>query len=274
MRIIADNAADRAVITASPADNIVSPAQYLQTQYREEMARGFVGAPTVLTLAWSRPTPLSACVLYRSNLSNAATWRVQVFSDSAATAQIYDSGTVNASMLKALDQLEWGVDALGASFYDDWGYTIGVLWFTPVTGLSAKVTIDDPNNPLGLWQASRLFMGLYLETSRAPNEGAQMAWQETTTVARTEGGTLRSEAGESYRTLNLLLSLLQESDRRRLSEAFRSVGMRGDLFVSVFPTALDALTRDHHMQAKLVKLDPTVIAHYGLFNQTLTLEEV
>lgn len=274
MRIIADNAADRAVLSASPADNIMSPVQYLQTQYREEMARALVGAPTVLTLTWSRPTPLSACVLYRSNLSNAATWRVQVFSDAGATVQIYDSGTQNASMLKTLGQLDWGVDPLGASFYDNWGYTVSVLWFAAVTGLSAKVTIDDPNNPLGLWQASRLFMGLYHETTYAPSEGAQMSWQETTTVERTEGGTLRSEAGESFRTLSLTLAMLPESDRRRLSDAFRSVGMRGDEFVSVFPDALDASTRDHQMQAKLVRLDPTTIVHYGRFTQNLSLEEV
>lgn len=274
MRLITVNAADSATLNATPAMVSTLPVANLQTQYREQLARTVGTSTQLIEMAWATPVPLSAFVLYRGNFSGSARWQVQVYADATMADLLYDSGAAYASAPKTLGDLIWGVDALGATFYDDWGYTISALWFAPVIGKYARITLSDPANPDSYMQASRLFAGAYVETAHAPELGAAMGWQETSVQTRTEGGTLRTEPGSHFRTLEITTRLLPENDRVRLSDLFRQTGLRGDLYVSIFPELGGAVERDHQMQGKLVKLAPTAIPVYARYDQPFSIEEI
>jgi hypothetical protein len=273
MRIICTNAADSATLTATPAMVTTLPATNLQTQYREQLARTTSLAAQEIALEWASAQVFSGAVLYRSNLSSTATWRVRIWDTSAMGTLLYDSTATTANLPKTLGELIFGVDPLGATYYDAWGYVVSVLWFTPVIGAYAKIDLADSGNADGYMQASRLFLGRYFQTTYSPTT-ASLKWAETSTQTRTDGGTLRTEPGVSYRSLMLSLKYLPEADRGELNILLRDSGLRGDVFVSLLPESGTMLEVDHHMQAKLTQLDPTVHTPAVAYDQNLTFEEI
>lgn len=272
MRIIANNLTDIATLSASPG--LATQVSNLQLEAREKVARTVGLATQTIDVMLPSADAISACVIYRGNFTSTATWRVRVYDTAAMATLLYDSGTVDLAAPKTLGDLDWGVDPLGASLFDGWGYTFAALWFEQVIGAFVRITLDDASNPDGYMEASRLFIGTYFETIYAPRNGMWMGWRDTSTQQRTEGGTLRTEPGATYRAMALNGDQMPESDRVALSELLRTAGLREDLYVSVFPELGNALERDHQMQAKFVSLDPTVIARWGYVNQTFQFEEL
>jgi hypothetical protein len=252
MRLLATNLADTGTLTASPACVATLPETNLQNSHREQVARWTAVDGQQFLLQWPSSHYVSCVCLYRNNFTSAATWRVRVWEDTTLTTALYDSGTVYCNPPVPLGSLEWGVDELGDSLYSDWDYAIAVAWFAPT--LTPVITIDvaDPAAPSGYLQASRLFVGQYFEPSIGPSDGLSLSWVENTQQARTEGGSLRVEAGASWRKLNVDLGDMTDADRMRLSNMARGRGMRDDVFVSVFPGQADEMERDYQMQARIV----------------------
>lgn len=191
------------------------------------------------------------------------------------TSLRYDSGFVSAAFPKPLGDLVMGVDALGATYFDGWGYSVARLFLSsPVIGRYAVITIVDPYNVNGYVQASRLFVGPVWTPTYGPAPGGGVQWNETTVQTRTEGGSIRSEPGASYRTIRANLMYLPESDRQRLSGMLGQTGMRGDVYVSLFPGLSNALERDTQMQGKLANLSATPFNITALVDQQLQFDEV
>lgn len=251
-RWIIVNAADEATLTASPAVAATLPVTNLQLQSRAKAMRTTSTADQQILGTWTSAQVLSAVVLWRHNLTSAATWRLELF-DAASQAgnTVYDSGAVVAAPPKALGDLEWGVDPLGASVFTGWELAYSDLWFTPVVALSFRLTISDATNPAGYFQASRLLLGRYLETETGQSFGYRLTWEEATTLERTDGGTLRSDGADPYRVLELSLEWLTEGERAKFAEMFRRVGRRRDFFVSLFPGSDGARERDYALVGKL-----------------------
>lgn len=274
MRIIFRNLLDDAALNASPAMHYNTPVTNLQDPAREKVVRTTGLSTQTIDVTLSKAAAISACVIYRGNFTADATWRVKVYDTPAMGTLLYDSGDSDLAASKTLDDLDWGVDPLGASLFDGWGYMFAALWFEQVIGSFVRVTLSDSSNTDGYMEASRLFVGTYFETIYAPRNGMWMGWRDTSTQQRTEGGTLRTEAGAMFRAMALNGDQMPEADRVALSEMLRQAGLRDDLYVSAFPELGNALERDHQMQAKFVSLDPTVIARWGYVNQTFQFEEL
>lgn len=274
MRIITSNVGDSGTITASPAAVATLPAINLQNATRAPLWRSTSVADQTLNLTWSSVQLLSAVALLRHNLTSAATWRIQVFSDAAWTTVVYDSGAVAAYTPKSLGEIAWGLDALGASVFTAWSYFFSAMYFTPVAGQSMSITLSDPTNPAGYMQASRLFAGAYFEPTFNADYGLSLTWKEDTVLTRTDGGTLRSDPKEPYRNMKFDLSMLQNGEDRKLVEIIRSSGKRKDIFISIFPGVGGAQERDYTMQAKLVTSPNVVAAAFNLYSgKSIELEE-
>lgn len=274
MRILFGSATDAWTLASS---NMVStlPVTNLQSQYRELVARSTQCDNVLIEGFGPGPTALSMICLYRCNFTSTATWKVDIYADSSMATLLYTSGTLYASRPKALGELDWGVDPLGATLYTGFGSVISTLYFPTVFPQYFRITLQDPANPDGYLQMSRLFAGPYFEpASIGPETGATLTWNETTTNDRTEGGTLRSEPGVSYRSMSLRLGLMEARDRLKVSDGMRKMGMRGDGYISVFPGTNDSLERDHQMQFKLPKINPITIQSYFRYENQLDLEEV
>lgn len=273
MRIIWRNLVDSATLTASPTMVSTLPVANLQTDAREEVARTSSLATQTIDVTLDQDELMQGCVIYRGNFSSGATWRVQIFEDATMAVQRYDSGALLLNPPKPLGDLDWGVERLGVTIYDGWGYTVSELWFAPVVGAFVRITLDDASNPDGFMQASRLFIGPYMELSDMPIPGLTLGPKETTKQERSEAGTLHVEAGSQYRALTAAGRYLPEKARAAIGDMQREVGMRRDVYVSIFADESNARARDHRMQARLVQLDTAAMGAMMLVDQQLRFEE-
>lgn len=271
MRMITVNEADAATITAIPAAVATMPATNLQNPSRIKM-RCTQLTNQAIKLVWPSTRILSGLALLRHNLTSQATWQVQIWSDAAATQLVWDSGVVPTNPAKALGDLQWGIEPLGASVFTGWAYAFSTLWFAPVAGQAATITLTDSGNPDGFLQAARLFVGNYIEPINGASYGLKLKWTESTRQRRTDGGSLRSDAAEPYRTLAINLEWLSDSERSKLLEVGRLVGLRKDIFMSIYPEKGGALERDNTMQCKLTS-DIELTTLVGRYNAPLTLQE-
>lgn len=262
IRIITPNDGDSATLSVSPAVVSTLREQNLQSVERARIMRTTSTAAQTILGTWSGAKVISAVALTRHNLTSSATWRLKLYSDSAWTSLVYDSGEVIAVMPKALGDLEWGVDELGASLFSDWDHAFSVMWIDPVTAGSFRLILTDASNPDGYFQASRLFIGRYLEPSLPFTYGTiECAWVDDSTQERTDGGTLRTDESEPYRRMSWSLDWLSVVDRPRFMEWARRDGKRSDVFVSAYPEQANALERDHSMAAKLIEA-PRISQNY------------
>lgn len=252
LRIITPNDCDIATLTASPSLVTTLPVTNLQSPSRALVARSTSTSAQDIKGTWSASRIISAAALVRHNLTSSATWQLRLYSDAAWTTLIYDSGAVVACKPKALGDLEWGVDPLGASLFTDWDHAFSSMWFAPVAARSFVITLTDTTNADGYVQASRLFIGRYLEPQINFDYGFRLQWLENTRQERTDGGTLRSDAQDPYRRMSFRLAALSTSDRPKFMEWARRDGLRNDVFISAFPENGSALERDHAMAGKLV----------------------
>ncbi len=273
LRIITPNDGDSATLTADPALVATLPVTNLQDASRARVARTTSTASQQIKGVWSAAKIISACALVRHNLTSAATWRLQLYTAADWTGLAYDSGAILACPPKALNDLEWGVEPLGASLFTGWALAFSSMWFTAVNARSFIVTLADAANPAGYMEASRLFIGRYLEPQYNYDWGIKLAWREDTTQERTEGGTLRSDGFDPYRRMSFRVANLSPSDRPKFQEWARRDGLRTDVFVSAYPGDGSALERDHGMAAKLVSSPEIDHRRLSIFASEYIVEE-
>lgn len=254
VRLVSPNEADAATLTASPAMVSTLPVTNLQDQARARVART-VGLPTPQYIYgnWSAVKQISAMALVRHNLTGAATLRLRLYAGNNQTgAVLYDSGAVQLGTTYPWGSFAWGTVPWGASIFREWPVAFYVFWFTAVGALSCELQMTDAANAAGYMEASRLFLGLYFEPAKNMSFGATMSWQEQSEQERSDGGTLRTDAKESYRRWEFDLSLLTQGERATLANIARRAGLRNDLFLSCYPGEGAELERDFAGLAKIV----------------------
>ena len=276
MRILYNNLADTATIARVSGTDAL-PASNLSTKERENVWRtalGTTSATLEVRFADGQKAVNMIC-LYRSNLTQSATWRVQVWTDDTMTTQTYDSGTGSAVAVTALGDLEWGVDPLGKTLYTDWGHVVSTLWLaSTVYGNYMRIDVTDTGSTDSYLQASRLFVGQYWEPTYAPKRGMQTQWVDTSKQQRTDGGTVHVEPGSQYRRMSVAGEWMTEAERIQATNIFRAKGLREDMFVSVFPQTNGAYERDHQMQCVLSSIGPITLPMYQRANIGFIFEEI
>lgn len=272
--MLANNIGDTAALSASPAMVTTLPETNLQSQYRETVARWTTIDGQAIQAVWSSSHPVNMVCLYRTNFSSSATWRVRMFSDPTFTTSVYDSGYVTTNNPVPLGSLEWGVDPLGLSLYSYWDYAVCRVYFTSVLAQSMQIDVIDSANESGYCQASRLFVGQYIEPTAGPTLGMTVGYRENTQQTRTEGGSLRTDPGANWRVMTLSMQQMEADERRQFMEILRRYGMRGDLFVSVHPGTGDELERDHELQAKITNLTDISNPYQIRYDHALQLGEL
>lgn len=255
MRIIADNLVDIATLTANPAVVATLPVTNLQKLAHSKTMRTTSTADQEIKMTFASDKVFTAFAMLRHNLTSSATWRIQIYSDAAWTTQVFDSADTLALPGKALGDLLWGVEPLGVTLFTGWAFAFSTMWLSSaVNGRSVKITIKDSTNPAGYFDVGRLFAGSHIESNINPKQGMDLKWIDPSKQSRTSGATLYSEQiGEPYRELQIDLDALSPESRSKLNEASRQVGMRKDIFISVFPGYGGAIERDYTLQGKFVK---------------------
>lgn len=273
IRIIAVNDADAATLTASPALVATLPASNLQDPTRARVTRTTSTASQQIKGAWSSARIISALALVRHNLSASATWRLQLYSDAAWTTQVYDSGALPVYDAYGWGEFQWGIDAWCGSIFTNWTLAFSTLWLAPIGAQSFTLTLADASNPAGYMEASRLFLGNYFEPLTNMNYGVTLSWKENSQQTRTDGGTLRTDPKEPYRAWKFDLKWLDATERTKLTEMFRRVGLRKDVFISCYPAQGGAKERDYAGVVKLIQMPEVPHDFYNNWSTQLVFEE-
>lgn len=272
LRIVPANAADTALLSASSSASADLGVDNLQVVGRTEIWRAAGTVATLTAELDSAMTPVQCIAVMTSNWSAAATWQVRVFSGTAAT--YFDSGTLLACPPLPLDQFDWGFAPLGVNAFSSGLPVHSVIWLPErVPAASVQIEINDQYNPDGHVEASRLVIGDVWSPETNFSTGSVLTWGNTDKQSRSEDGTLRTEVGIRMRKMSISFQGMPDSDRNRMAEIARQIGMKRDFLISACPQANPLKAADHTMMAKFTRDMASSSVSLGRYQQSLEIEE-
>lgn len=238
IRIIYDNAAERATITASSTASGSLAASTLSTNTKSLAHRS--GATQVTyTLVFTNTEQINGIILPATNLSSNATITVTAAGTtypavSACTSTPLDgySGTKN------VNSFPYGGLSKVAFWFPS---TVSTTSLSITLSDQTKTTIGSPAYPSYI-DCSRIVCGKYWSpTYNVSKNGLELTINDTTQTSRTDAGDLISDRGNIHELLNFNLELLSKADKEQLINIMRYVGTYRNIAVSVVP---DANSRD------------------------------
>jgi hypothetical protein len=270
IRIVADNAIDRATLTASSTAGALIVSNLL-TDKKSEVWRATSTSAT-LTATWTDSESISCVALPFCNLSPTATIRVRGYSDTAGTVQVLDTGTVSACPAPAVVPRGWTA-AQAASAYAYGGGAVARCWFTAVSVKRLVIDIVDTSNLQGYIEAAFLLAGAYWSPEKnASNIG--MTPVDLGQNYRTAADDLRTDAGTSHKTVQLELGRMTPADRAKLVGVLRN-SRAYPILVSGYPGSSDLeLERDYTIYGKR-SADSDVALQYAItYSTQIPIESV
>lgn len=274
LRIVSDNALQRTNALAASSTAGLLVAGSLKTDIKGDIWRSTSTSAT-LTVGWSTGERIGCVALPHTNLSQAATIRVRLYSDAGATL-ISDTGPILACPATPVKIRGWGASAAGVMAYAYGGGSAARVWFEPVSGVKQVVIdISDPGNAAGYVEASQLVVGDYWSPQYTADVGVSLAPRDLSTVDRRDSGDQSSKVGTRHREMSITLSNMHGADRSVLLSILRSNGVTCPIFFSLFPESSDHdLERDYEMYCTLSEISAMTIQFYDNYSAPLTLVEV
>lgn len=258
MRFVFDNLADAATLSSSGGGGLALPVVNLQNGYRSRPARTHDTTDWTVAVEFGAAVAITDIVLWRHNLTGAATWSASLFEGAGLSGTETDLGPFAV-----------GADPTPARAYR-WA---SAILDAPVTARSMALAISDPDNPVGYLEINRLFVGNALVLETPQDWGSNLAPHTDAQIQRTGGNVLLQEVRPGYRELGIGLSFLSDSERAATLEAGRA-NRRADLWVSAHPGAGGAVERDYAMLGRIAQSGGSSGKRYGLWGDSLTVVEI
>jgi hypothetical protein len=273
LRVVYDNAADRASsITASTTAGSLTTAN-LKTDYKSEIWRSTATTAT-LTIQWASAEMVGMLALAFCNLTSAATFRVRCYYNATDPSPAIDK-TAYACPGVDFSNMGWGTEPLGVNAYSYGGGTYGAIWFA--TGTYQKIVLDITDViPAGYIEASRLVCGRYWSPAYNAESGAQVSMVDNSKQERTDAGDLRTDRGTVAKAMSFDLNYLTATDRNSLWNILRGNGTFKPVYVSLLPESTDDQTGEqvYQVYGKLTKQAAIKYNWLNSFSSQLELEEI
>ena len=272
LRIVYNNAADRATITASStAGGLV--ASNLQKERKSDVWRSTATTAT-LTLTYSTAEFIGMVAFPFCNLTSASTIRVRTYTNTADSTPIVDTGFVSAAAATPLGLWEWGNVPLGVNAYSYGGAIYGRVWFVSNPVKKVVIDIDDSTNTTGYIEASRLVAGAYFSPERNAELNATWEITESSRSERNDASDLITDLGSKSKKIGFSLEHMSPSDRNSITNILKGNGMSRPIFVSLYPDDEDSsIEQLYQVYGKLPQQSSVGIAYWNTYNTTLTIEE-
>lgn len=268
LRIIYDNAADRAVLTASATATNLGPSN-LQVNTKSKVCRS-TGKTLAITAVWTAAETIGGIALPFNNFSPTTTVQIQAYTNSADSTPFLDT---TASCLAGTPYMTGG-GGVNTFAYGGGGYAR--IWLaTQVVAKKLVITITDTNQTGTYIEVSRLVCGAYWEPVLNAEQGATMTVIDTSKHSRTEGGDQITDRGTRYRKQTLSLGCLNSVDRARMWDILWSNGMTLPLFLSLYPNNADSkLEQTHQIYGKLTVAPVMGTPYFNTMSASIDIEEV
>lgn len=273
LRIIHDNAGDRAVLTASSQAGALGPAN-LQHEGKYDVLRS-LGQALTITATWPTPEIIGGVVLPFCNLTPTATIRVRGYVEPGDAVPDFDIGTVPACEYARLGMWNWGALPLGVNAFSYGGGTYGRSWFQMRSVKKLVIDLVDRDNPAGYIEVARLVTGAWWSPEQNASYGAGVTPGDTSSQYRNGAGEQKVERGALYRKLSISLDHMTPLDRAELWRIVRGNGLSHPLFVSLFPDSDDVeLEQTHQVYGRLVNLAAITTPSFQAYTTTIEVEEL
>lgn len=268
IRIITDNAADRATITvANTAAGMGSDK--LKTDIKGEVCRVLSSSATI-TLIWPKLETVGAVVIPASNLGPSSTIRVRAYLDEAGTQILADSGVKWAAPGTILENWDFS-QALNVNAFTD-GVAPITACYLPEQVACRRVVIDVTNPDNTFIDMSRIITGGYHAPKYGASYGASIGVNDLTQNTRTASGDIKSDWGPRNSTLQFDLGWIDNTDRERVRQLI-SRGVGKFLFISLLAEHYDpVLERDYSIYGKPSQAGSMSFSSFNLHNTTFQIE--
>lgn len=255
-----DNLADAGTLTASSAIAL-APITRLQNKHVARKWRANAASAYFVCDLGEALSPvtndLDTIALIGIGGVTAPTLRFRVSSaDSTGEAgDLYDSGALT--------------DAWDANYLP-----VVDLLTTPVNGRYVRVDISDGS--ASYIEAGRLFIGLRETFAINFQPGWERTWNDSTVRTIGRSGLSFDDIRDSYRSLNLTLEFVAESERWEIVEAIDvALGIHGDMLVLVDPASA-SLGRDSiwgYIETADPVIEPLIMTEGPVFRRTYQIRE-
>lgn len=269
MRIIYDNKADSATITASTTTGSLA-ASNMQNDYKGKHHRS-TDTSVSYTLTWSSAVSIGGIGLPATNLSPTSTIRVRLYTNASDTSPVADSGTISANSSSTIGLWDW-TNPLDANSFIYGGLTKSAVWFSQHYSVK-KVLVDlvDIDNLAGYIDCSRLICGPYWEPKYNVSNGVTYSCNDTSEQIRNDSGDLLTDRGFLYDQLNFDLSVIVESDKTKLLDIIKYVGVSKNIFISLFPENNSSREQNYIIYGKRTNSDISS-QYYGIYAHSMSIE--
>ena len=281
LRIIHDNAADRAVLTAASQAGTLGPAN-LQRDAKGAVLRATDVGQTIIA-TWPTQEVISCVALIFTNMNSSARMRVRGYGQPGDAAPVIDTGVMMPCPEAPLGISAFGFLPLGWNAYKwggvkTWGRgggSDGVAWFEPVSVRQMVIDVSSIDNPDGYLEISRLVAGNYWSPEHNAEYGASLQLQDTSEAYRTAAGTAKTAVGTTSDKLSISLAHLAAPDRARLMRILRESSTVRPLLFSLFPENPDSLLeQDHMLYGRVANLDAVSTPYYETYSAPLQIEGI
>lgn len=282
LRIVYNNAADRAVLTESSQAGALAPSN-LQTDTKSAIFRS-IGTYVTLDVLWPTQEAVACVALMYTNLTSSARMRVRAYAQPEDGVPLIDTGFAYPCREAVHGSYPWGTLPLGWNAYkwggvNTWaqgGGSDAVLWFDRVRARRLFIEISLPYSMETYIEASRLVVGDYWSPEVSADSGASLLLQDTSENYRTAAGDLRTARGVTSDRISVNLSHLGLLDRAQLMRILRECGKDRAMLFSLFPDNPDEPTveQDHMIYGKVANLDAVVTPYYQNYSAPLQIEGI
>lgn len=272
LKIVYNNAADRCTLTASSE---ATPRANLLTDSKSEVWRTAASTTSAtLTATWSALEAVSCVALPFCNLSQTATMRVRLYSDTAGTLLVLDTGTLLCA--QGVPMSLYGMTATQASSaYSYGGGTVARLFFTLVNVRRVVIDIVDTANLQGYLEAARLVVGDAFTTRYNVSQGLEISFEDSTENVRTDAGNLVSDMGYKYKVVSADLDVMTPAERAAWWKLCAYVGTGVPVFFSVETGNTDKQTElDYSVYGKFSKVSTVAAKSYQIYSTPLEIEGI
>lgn len=257
LRIVPRNFHDEAVLTTQYSPQAGFPVTNTQSTARDATWQGSGTLSQYIRGVWAEDgRKLNCFFMFRHNW-HGGTIQLDLYNQPDWTGLVYSSGEQETVSWLPLGGFDWGTTPLGIMNDPFVGDSPFWLYFPAVGVKSYQITLRDTHVQVRAVnvEVGRFFLGTYKEIALNPPTAA-IVFTDNTERARTRGGSLRTNLGGFWRSMQVDLPVVLEVDRAAWLDICQQALTGRDIVISVLPDDTDPrLERDYVMNGKFVSLD-------------------
>lgn len=267
LRVIYDNAADRATLSTSATVTNLGAAN-LTTDVKSAVCRS-TGTTLTITATWNAAETIGGVALAFTNCTDNANIQVDAYTLTTDSTPTYSTAVVASRGGVVTNR--------GVNYFAYGGGIYARCWIDQrVQAQKIVITLTDPTNPQGYVEVGRLIIGDYWSSVVGVEQGnTSMSVNDMSEQQRTYSGDLYVNVKPKFRKQTLSMPSLDSSDRAQLWSILWNNGMVKPVFLSLFPNNTDnKLEQAHMLYGRLSTNAAMSTPYFNAMSAKLDVEEI